>query len=57
MKDEDFVRGPDCGTCWQREQCPAAKAGDFCPKWQSAKPMAREPDPNDLWNRGEEAVF
>ena len=57
MKDEEFVRGPDCGTCWQREQCPAAKDGDFCPRWQSAKPMAREPDPNDLWNRGEEAVF
>lgn len=48
---------PDCGTCWQRDQCPNAQAGEFCPRWQSTKPAAREPDPNDLWRQGEDVGF
>ena len=48
---------PDCANCWRRDNCPNATDGDFCAKWQSAKPAAREPNPNDQWNRGEEAVF
>lgn len=48
---------PDCANCWRRGDCPNATEGDFCAKWQSAKPMARESDPNDLWNRGEDVSF
>ena len=57
MKDENNISGPDCMTCWQRDACPAAKAGDFCPRWQSAEPVAREPDPNEQWRKGEDVVF
>lgn len=31
--------------------------GTFCAAWQSKAPEGREPDPNDLWNRGEDVEF
>lgn len=51
------VNVPDCANCWHRDACADAEEGQFCTYWQSREPAAREPDPNDLWNRGEEAVF
>ncbi|MBQ8109537.1 MAG: hypothetical protein IJ124_05180 [Clostridia bacterium] len=48
---------PDCAFCWLRDTCADAEPGKFCTYWQSREPEKREPDPNDLWNRGEEAVF
>ena len=56
MRDE-IIGGPDCMSCWRREECQHAQAGDFCTLWRSAEPEPREPDPNEQWRRGEEAVF
>lgn len=57
MLDTLQTTGPDCATCWQRDKCADAQAGTFCPMWQTRQPEPRQPDPNDLWNQGEEAVF
>lgn len=35
------------GTMW----------GVFCAQWQSEAPRPDGPDPNDAWNRGEDAVL
>ena len=51
------VNAPDCVFCFLRDSCADADPGHFCPMWQSRAPEPREPDPNDLWNRGEEVVF
>ena len=56
MADTNINR-PDCANCWHRDSCGDAEPGQFCPYWQSREPATREPDPNDLWNQGEEAVF
>ena len=48
---------PDCANCWHRDTCADAEPGKFCTSWQSREPEKRWPDPNDLWNQGEEAVF
>ena len=57
MLDTLQTTGPDCATCWHRDKCADAQAGTFCPMWQTRQPEPRQPDPNDLWNQGEEAVF
>lgn len=46
---------PDCETCWKKTQCPRAQAGAFCMEWQSKKPGQKGEDPNDAWQRGEDA--
>ena len=57
MADADRINYPDCAYCWLRDQCADAEPGKFCTYWQSREPVERQPDPNDLWNRGEEVDF
>ena len=54
MGKHEHPTGPDCANCWKRHICPNAQEGKFCSRWQSTKPEAREPDPNDLWRQGED---
>ena len=48
-------QGPDCLTCCRRNICPQAEEGKFCAFWQTVEPEPKGTDPNDLWNRGEDA--
>ena len=57
MADNDQINSPDCANCFLRDSCPNAVPGQFCTKWISREAPKREPDPNDLWRRGEEAMF
>lgn len=53
----DTTNAPDCANCFLRDSCLGAEPGRFCTYWVSREPVAREPDPNDLWNRGEDVSF
>lgn len=57
MTDNERINVPDCAYCFLRDRCADAQPGKFCALWQSREPEKREPNPNDLWRRGEEAVF
>ena len=57
MADNDQINSPDCANCFLRNSCPDAVPGQFCTMWTSREAPKREPDPNDLWRQGEEAVF
>ena len=48
-------RGPGCENCVRREECNDAREGYFCPRWNSRTPEERTPDPNEQWQRGEDA--
>ncbi len=48
---------PDCRTCCRLETCENAEEGKFCLQYRSDPPGKRQPDPNDLWNRGEDSPF
>ena len=50
-------QAPDCTTCIHRKGCERYAENSFCGRWQSKEPEKREPDPNDLWKRGEEVEF
>ncbi|MGX8706394.1 MAG: hypothetical protein ACSW8J_07430 [bacterium] len=47
----------DCDHCFLRDRCPDAEPGTFCMMWRSREMKTREPDPNDLWRRGEPTDF
>lgn len=51
MNENTTKRGPDCGTCWQKDSCPRAKEGNFCTAWATKQPQER-PRP-DAWERGD----
>lgn len=48
-------RGPGCENCAHRTECHDAREGYFCPRWNSRVPEERKPDPNEQWQRGEDA--
>ena len=50
-------RGPDCGNCIHRGECHDSREGYFCPRWNNREPEERKPDPNEQWERGEDADF
>ena len=50
-------QGPDCSTCICRKTCDRAAENSFCTRWKSREPEEREPDPNRLWETGEEVEF
>ncbi len=57
MIPERTERKPDCYTCIRWDECPDAKPGQFCPRWQSKQPEPEGEDPNDAWARGEDVDF
>lgn len=50
-------QGPDCCTCIHRKGCERYAENSFCGRWQSREPEDRVPDPNKLWETGEEVEF
>lgn len=50
-------KDPDCATCIRWRTCERAAENSFCTMWQSREPEKREPDPNKLWEQGEEVDF
>lgn len=53
----DGKKEPDCYTCIRWDECPDAKPGQFCPRWQSKQPEPEGEDPNDAWARGDDVDF
>lgn len=54
---QETEQGPDCSTCVQRRTCERYAENSFCGQWRSREPEVREPDPNRLWETGEEVDF
>lgn len=53
-REETERQDPDCCTCYQRKTCPRYAENSFCGQWASREPEERKPDPNRLWETGEE---
>lgn len=54
-QEEELKRKiPDCCVCIHRNGCERYQANSYCTRFQSRDPEYREPDPNRLWETGEE---
>ncbi len=51
------AQNPDCSTCAERKECASAQEGKFCTKWHREKTQREEPNPNDLWEQGEDVII
>ena len=54
---EEKEQGPDCSICIHRTGCEQYEEDSLCGRFQRRKPEPAGPDPNDLWERGEEVEF
>lgn len=53
MNESTTIQGPDCRTCWKREQCTIRNDKvAFCSQWATREP--KEPEHPDAWERGDE---
>lgn len=48
---------PDCCCCIHRKTCERYAENSFCGQFASREPEERKPDPNRLWETGEEVEF
>ena len=53
---------PSCATCVHVDACDhlpveSVRGKVFCTQWQSKEPQPKGEDPNEAWERGDEAVF
>lgn len=51
------MKVPDCCICIHRNTCERYAENSFCGRFASREPAVREPDPNRLWETGEEVDF
>ena len=56
-REEIKSQAPDCCVCIRRKGCARYAENSFCGQFQSREPEKREPDPNRLWETGEEVEF
>lgn len=56
-RQEIEAQAPDCCCCVNRATCPRYAENSFCGQFRSREPEERKPDPNRLWETGEEVEF
>ena len=57
LTEEEEKLKPDCCVCIHRKVCERYAENSFCGQWGSHEPQKEGPDPNRLWEQGEEVDF